>query len=88
MKVKLFGGLRKTAGFSQVEGSGATIREVLEQLCVNNKTLHESIFNGSELHPHVRVILNGRDSELLDSLETPVSKDDQIAIFPPIAGGK
>lgn len=87
MKVKLFGGLRKTAGSSQVEGSGVTIREVLEHICIQNEPLRKSIFDGRELHPHVRVILNGHDSELLQGLETPVSKDDQIAIFPPIAGG-
>jgi molybdopterin converting factor small subunit len=32
-------------------------------------------------------MVNGIDSELMAGLETAVSGDDQLAIFPPIAGG-
>ena len=87
MKVKLFGGLRNLAGNAQIEASGGTIREVLENICAENESLRTAIFTSNGLHPHVRVILNGQDSELLQGLETPVSRNDQMAIFPPIAGG-
>jgi len=87
MKIKLFGGLRQQAGSAELEGAGATIREALEAICADNEALCTAIFNGQVLQPHVRVMVNGRDCELSQGLETPVSANDQIAIFPPIAGG-
>jgi sulfur-carrier protein len=87
MKVKLFGNLRQKAGRSELVASGATIREALESLCAANEPLRAAIFAGAELRPHVRVMVNGLDCELADGLETAVSPQDTIAIFPPIAGG-
>lgn len=87
MKIKLFGMLRQKAGTAQQEVSGTTIREALEDLCADNETLRAAIFDGDVLRPHVRVMVNGHDCELAQGLETPVSGDDQIAVFPPIAGG-
>ncbi len=87
MKIKFYGGLRQIAGNKEQEITGATIREVLEKICADNESLRMAIFDGTDLHQHVRVMVNGRDSELAGGLETPVSADDQIAIFPPIAGG-
>lgn len=87
MRIKLFGGLRQTAGSPEFEVSGATIREALEDLCWDNEALREAIFDGNMLRPHVRVMVNGRDCELAGGLEAAVSENDQIAVFPPIAGG-
>jgi len=87
MKIKLFGSLRQVAGNAEHEGSGTTIREVLTNLCADNKPLQVAIFEDSELRAHVRVMVNGRDSELAQGLETAVTTNDQIAVFPPIAGG-
>jgi len=89
MIIKLFGGLRKKAGASELYESGATIREVLEKISADNEDLGAAIFakNNGELRPHIRVMVNGVDSELAQGLDTAVGDDDQIAIFPPIAGG-
>jgi len=83
----LFGGLRSKAGRTEYDAFGATIRKALESVCVENDDLRAAIFDGDKLRPHVRVMVNGRDSEMADGLETAVSNNDQIAIFPPIAGG-
>lgn len=87
MKIKLFGGLRQKAGSAEVEGEGVTIREVLDNLCLQNETLRAAIWDGDALHSHVHVMVNGIDIELAQGLDTSVSAADQIAIFPPIAGG-
>jgi len=89
VKVKLFGGLRGKVNASEVEGTGRTISEVLEGLSQNNAALGEAILEqDGRLRPHVRVMVNGLDSELKQGLATPVGEADEIAIFPPIAGGE
>lgn len=42
----------------------------------------------NELHEYVAVIVNGRSyTNLPDELETELKDGDEVAIFPPIAGG-
>ena len=86
-KIKLYGGLRQKAGGAEQRVSGATVRAVLGNLCAGKDDLRAAIFADDALHPHVRVMVNGRDINLESGLETTVSDNDQIAIFPPIAGG-
>ena len=85
--IKLFGNLRRLAGVSQAQASGATVRQAIETLCVNNAALRDAILHGDALRANVRVMVNGYDVELAQGLDTPVRADDQMAIFPPIAGG-
>ena len=87
VQVKLFGNLRQHAGEAVVSASGGTVWEVLEVLFSQYPALKTAVFEDGQLRPHVRVMINGHDSELADGLETAVSDNDQIAIFPPIAGG-
>ncbi len=86
-KIKLYGGLRQKAGRAEQRASGATVRAALGNLCAGNDDLRAAIFDGDILRPHVRVMVNGRDIHLGPGLETAVADNDQIAIFPPIAGG-
>lgn len=88
MKIKLFGGLRQKARVAEQTAAGLTVREALLHLCNDNEELHAAIFDGAVLRPFVRVMVNGHDCELGDGLETAVKANDEIAIFPPIAGGK
>lgn len=86
--VKLFGNLRQLAGAKRLSLSGTTVREMLETLCGDNTALRDAIFQGNgSLQPHVRVVVNGRDSELGQGLDSPLKETDEVAIFPPIAGG-
>jgi molybdopterin converting factor small subunit len=89
MKIKLFGGLRRIAEAAELDGSGATIREVMQNISADNGALGEALFvdGTDDLRPHIRIMVNGLDSELIGGLETAVSGEDLIAIFPPIAGG-
>ena len=89
MIIKLFGGLRQIAGGAEINETGTTIREVLQKVCAKNEILGDALFSEgvAELRPHVRVMVNGVDSELFEGLDTAVDEDDQIAIFPPLAGG-
>lgn len=85
--VRLFGHLRDYTNAPQAEMQGATVREVLAALCAGNVPLCQAIFDDNALRPHVRVMINGRDIALAQGLQTPLDDSDQLAIFPPIAGG-
>lgn len=85
--VKLFGNLRPQTGISVLEVQGNTVREILKLLGVAQPHLQKAIMAGDALQPHVQVMVNGRNIELAAGLETAVAHTDQIAIFPPIAGG-
>jgi MoaD family protein len=88
-QVKLFGILRQQAGAPQLAFSGETVRIILHNLCNEKPDLCTAIFTPdlTSLRPHIRVMLNGRDIEMLQGFETPVSESDTLAIIPPIAGG-
>jgi molybdopterin synthase sulfur carrier subunit len=86
-QVELFGNLRGYASASQVDVAGETVRAVLTVLCADNAKLRAAIFDADALRPYVRVMVNGHDIELSQGLDTCAGPDDQIAIFPPIAGG-
>ena len=84
---KLFGGLRAHAEGHVMDVPGETVGAALGKLCNSNDGLREALFVDGRLLPHVRVMVNGRDVELDQGLATPVDPGDQIAVFPPIAGG-
>lgn len=87
-QVKLFGGLQRKAGTTAVTVNGSTIQALLQHLFIPHPELETAVFNDqNQLQPHVRIMVNGHDIELGDGLETAVTDQDTIAIFPPIAGG-
>ena len=86
-QIKLFGNLRQHTAEAVISASGNTVWEVLEMLFAQYPALKTAVLNNNQLRPHIRIMVNGHDSELADGLETAVADNDQIAIFPPIAGG-
>jgi len=85
--VKLFGGLRNHVDNHELSVPGETVQNILDQLCHGRDDLKDALFDGPDLAAYVRVMVNGRDIELAQGLATRVNQEDQIAIFPPIAGG-
>ena len=85
--VKLFGNLRKHMDGSQLQISGGTVRAVLDLLCESHPSLYDAMLENGDLRPYFKIMLNGHDISLAKGLDTTVREDDQIAIFPPIAGG-
>ena len=81
--------LRKhTDGARAVQGSGSTVREVLDQLDAAHPGLRSAIVaEGGDLHRFINVYLNDEDIRFLGSLETPVSDGDTLSILPAVAGG-
>ena len=66
--------LRPEAGNNrQVELSGATIRDVLENLIAEYPSLRERIFDGDDLPQFLNVFIDGSDVRLLNGLDTEVA---------------
>lgn len=88
IKIKLYANLREVAGKEvPVSGGEGTLGEVLERLFQRHPALRDAIMEGGELRRHVNVLLNGRNVLHLQGLDTRVKEGDEIAVFPPVAGG-
>ncbi len=82
--VKLYANLRKLTGKKELSVAGATLGEALNDLVQQHRSLGAVLLENGELRSHVIVTLNGQN---LVSSDTPITEQDVIAIFPPIAGG-
>jgi molybdopterin synthase sulfur carrier subunit len=60
---------------------------VLDQLTAQFPPFQEQVWDGQALGSHIVITINGHTLDPLESLDSPVLPEDEIAIFPPIAGG-
>lgn len=90
MQVKVFANFRDICGGVSVEVNpdGNRVIDLLNKLIEMFPDLEEEIFtNHKELKPYVQVYVNGKNIVHSDRLLTVIKESDQIALFPPIAGG-
>ncbi len=76
-----------TGGAKAVEGSGATLDELLDNLDAAHGGLRERLVDGEKLRRFVNVYLNDEDVRFLGGLETPVRDGDTVTVLPAVAGG-
>jgi molybdopterin converting factor small subunit len=72
---------------AQVNVSGATVGEALNDLTDQYPELRQHLFNGAELRNFVNVFLGEEDVRFLDGLSTEIDSGDNLRIIPSIAGG-
>ena len=77
----------ETNGERQVEASGATVRELLDDLAGRFPALRERIWEDGEVAEFVNVYLDGEDIRTLDGVETPVREGSTLTLLPAMAGG-
>lgn len=91
MQALLYATLRQIAGTREVEipvEGHQTVGEVLHVLVERYPRLSKAIwYPDGSLAAHVAVLLNGRDVRHLNGVDTPLSDDDCLAVFPPVGGG-
>lgn len=82
--------LRKfTDGKDEVEASGNTVTEVVENLESNFPGIKEKLCDESgKLRKFLNIYLNDEDIRFMDSLDTELRDGDSLALIPAIAGGK
>lgn len=77
-----------TGGSSEVEASGATLAEVIEDLEGNYAGIRARILDDNgELRRFVNVYVGNEDVRFLDDLATPTPDGVQISVIPAVAGG-
>ena len=80
--------LREEAGGArQVEASGSTVRELLEDLRGRMPALGEKIYDGEEIRPYVNVYVDGEDVRTSGGLDAPVREGATVVLLPAMAGG-
>lgn len=85
VKVRLFAGMRDYAGVKEADVEGEDVGEALQSLISEYPALKKRIFKeDGDILPHVRVLLNGI---AITDQNTELKKGDELAVFPPIAGG-
>ena len=80
--------LRPEAGGNrEVDASGATVREALENLVATYPALKDRIFDGDELPQFLNVFIDGSDVRLLGGLDTALADGATVILLPAVAGG-
>ena len=82
--VKLFASLRKDAGIKEAAISGTSVMPVISELVRQYPALAEKLLENGQIRRHVVITINGHPTMDMDA---PITAQDLIAIFPPIAGG-
>jgi len=77
----------EVGGARQVEATGETVREVLDDLVERHPALAQQILSNGDIAPFVNVYLGGEDVRTLDGLETAVKAGDTVILLPAMAGG-
>jgi len=76
-----------TDGAKQVEGSGATLAELISDIESRHSGLSARLIDGGALRRFVNVYLNDEDVRFLSGLDTPVKDGDTVTVLPAVAGG-
>lgn len=79
--VKLFATIRKAAGEKSYRSSAGSVKEVLEEV--------ERRY-GSDINRYLKnciILVNGQNAGFLKGRRTKLKDEDEVSLFPPLAGG-
>ncbi len=77
-----------TAGASEVTASGATLRDLLDDLEATYPGIRGRILDDNgDLRRFVNVYVGNDDVRFLDNLATPTPDGAQVSVIPAVAGG-
>lgn len=90
-EIKVFATFREICDGKTIQvqyKKGQSIDEILTDVINQFPDMEEELFNDDHVvRQHVHVFINGQNIIHLNGLETEVQPDDQLALFPPVAGG-
>lgn len=89
--LRTFADYREITGIKEVRlnlEDGEIMGGLLDILCGKYPSLRKAMFNElGGLRDFVILMVNGRNIEFLEKMNTRLSEGDVIALFPPVAGG-
>ena len=90
VKIRFFARFRELLGTDIIveEGKNQTLAALVKSIAQKNREGYDAIFDGQgKFHEFVILMRNGKRIDLSDAQKTPVVNGDDIAVFPPVAGG-
>ena len=90
MTIKYFATIRTYTGENErrVDDPPPTLRPLLETLAARYGTsFRRAVFAGDELNPEIIILVNGRNVLYSGLLQAPLAANDEVSIFPMVAGG-
>ena len=90
VKVRAFAGFREILGRERELDAkkGSTIADLLNELATSSPAFKESAFDDSgRLQDYVLLMLNKKRIDHQQDLSMEMHEGDELAIFPPVAGG-
>lgn len=91
MRWKLFADLADVAGerTAPVDAEpGDTVGDALDALFDRHPELRDRVLSDGEIADHVNLLRNGANVLHQDGLDTELEADDELALFPPVSGGR
>jgi MoaD family protein len=86
--VRVTSTLQRLVGAKAVQGEGATVGALLQDLDARYPGFRKQISgDDGQLHRFVNIYLNDEDIRYLQALDTPLRDGDVISILPALAGG-
>lgn len=88
MKVSFHATIRDAAGTNETDIEAGSVRELLFRLRdVFGARLFDLIVDKGNLREDVVILVNGKNILLSGGIDTPLSPEDDVAVFPPVSGG-
>ena len=72
----------------EVDATGSTVRELLEDLASRIPALGSRVYGDGEIQPFVNVYVDGEDVRTREGLETAVRDTSTVILLPAMAGGR
>ncbi len=76
-----------TGGAKAVNGDGASLSALIDDLEANHPGIKERLIEGDDLRRFVNVYINDEDVRFIGGLEAELSDGDQVVVLPAVAGG-
>jgi len=92
MEVRIYATLRDIVGDKSIHLNSApemTVGRMLKEIIAVHPGLRSEVFDEEgNLNHSIHVFVNGRDVRYLNGLDTTVTPNDTVRIFPPVGGGR
>jgi molybdopterin synthase sulfur carrier subunit len=90
VKVRFFARFRELLGTDVIVDvpNGSVFSELVKNVARRNREGYDAIFDeNGEFREFVILMRNGKRVELADAAKVIVADGDELAVFPPVAGG-